>query len=275
MPISRMYRKTVLTTYFKEVDAIPPATHADNIHWAETKNYQALAKANLRFVISVATEYQGRGLPMEDLIAEGNVGLVKAVKRFDSSRGFRFVTYAVWWIRQAIMEALNDTSRIVRLPVNRVKELNRIIRFTEDYAKTTGCEPHINEIAEAVEQSTQEVELLLRTSQVHLSLDAPLVDTDTAILADVSMEASEGPEAEENAEMDDMQTKIREVFQCLSVREVDVLEKRFGLDGNGGMTLEAIAQVYEMTKERVRQIEKGALEKLRKPQRAKMLAELV
>ena len=231
---------------------------------------EKLTKANLRFVVSVAKQYQNQGLSLGDLINEGNLGLIKAGKRFDETRGFKFISYAVWWIRQAILQALAEQSRIVRVPLNRAGALHRIGKRTSTLLQELGREPTVDEIADELDISHEEVERTLAISQTHLSLDAPLSPgEDNRLLDYLADQVSAGPD-------DDTYDKalsftIEEALATLKEREAKVLRLYFGLDGQDPMTLEEIGSLLGITRERVRQIKEKALVRLRHASRARFL----
>lgn len=221
-----------------------------------------LVKANLRFVISVAKEYQGQGLPLQDLISEGNLGLIKAAQRFDETRGFKFISYAVWWIRQSILQALAEQSRVVRLPLNRVGAINKVGRALEQLEKSYGREPSMTEIADKMEMSTFEVADVLKTSARHLSLDEPFKEEDGNSLLDVI--ESDRYEPPDNTLMkESLRVEIEKILSTLKPREAEIIRLYFGLDGDRPLTLEEIGEHFKLTRERVRQIKEKALRRLR------------
>jgi RNA polymerase primary sigma factor len=231
---------------------------------------EKLTKANLRFVVSVAKQYQNNGLTLGDLINEGNLGLIKAAKRFDEKRGFKFISYAVWWIRQSIMQALAEQSRIVRLPLNRVGSLSRINKTFAELEQKFQREPSTEEIAEVIGVTVEDVRDNLKVGGRHISMDAPFVTGEENSLIDVLSDANESkPDA---ALMSDSLTlEVQRVLSTLTSREADVLGLYFGLNNNSAMTLEEIGERYNLTRERVRQIKEKATRRLRHASRSRTL----
>jgi RNA polymerase primary sigma factor len=231
---------------------------------------EKLTKANLRFVVSVAKQYQNHGLTLGDLINEGNLGLIKAAKRFDETRGFKFISYAVWWIRQSIMQALAEQSRIVRLPLNRVSSLNKISKTFSDLEQQFQREPSPEELAEVIGVTTQEVIDNLKVSGRHVSMDAPFAQGEENSLLDVLTDSNEEtPDAGLLA--DSLKKEVQRALSTLTEREAQVLGLYFGLDGNNAMTLEEIGEEFSLTRERVRQIKEKATRRLRHTSRSKTL----
>jgi RNA polymerase primary sigma factor len=219
-------------------------------------------KANLRFVISVAKEYQGQGLPLQDLISEGNLGLIKAAQRFDETRGFKFISYAVWWIRQSILQALAEQSRVVRLPLNRVGAINKVGRALEELEKEFGREPSMDEIAEKMAMTSFEVADVLKTSARHLSLDEPFKEEEGNSLLDV-IESDRYQPPDGSLMQESLRVEIEKVLSTLKPREAEIIRLYFGLDGDRPLTLEEIGEHFKLTRERVRQIKEKALRRLR------------
>jgi RNA polymerase primary sigma factor len=231
---------------------------------------EKLTKANLRFVVSVAKQYQNNGLTLGDLINEGNLGLIKAAKRFDEKRGFKFISYAVWWIRQSIMQALAEQSRIVRLPLNRVGSLNRISKTFSDLEQKFQREPSTEEIAEVIGITNEEVQNDLKVSGRHVSMDAPFAQGEDNSLLDVLSDANEStPDADLIA--DSLTKEVQRALSTLTTRESEVLGLYFGLNNNSSMTLEEIAEKFNLTRERVRQIKEKATRRLRHTSRSRTL----
>jgi RNA polymerase primary sigma factor len=231
---------------------------------------EKLTKANLRFVVSVAKQYQNNGLTLGDLINEGNLGLIKAAKRFDETRGFKFISYAVWWIRQSILQALAEQSRIVRLPLNRVSSLNKISRSFSELEQKFQREPSIEELAEVMEISTEEVVDNMKVSGRHVSMDAPFVNGEENSLLDVLTDENEDtPDAKLMS--DSLQLEVARALAMLTVRESDIISLYFGLNGKQAMTLEEIAENFKLTRERVRQIKEKATRRLRHTSRSRTL----
>jgi len=231
---------------------------------------EKLTKANLRFVVSVAKQYQNNGLTLGDLINEGNLGLIKAAKRFDETRGFKFISYAVWWIRQSIMQALAEQSRIVRLPLNRVGSLNKISKTFSELEQKFQREPSADELAEVLNISTDEVSDTMKISGRHVSVDAPFVQGEENSLLDVlENDSEETPDSE--LMMDSLRKEVQRALSTLTQREADVISYYFGLNGEQALTLEEIGQKYNLTRERVRQIKEKATRRLRHSSRSNTL----
>ena len=231
---------------------------------------EKLTKANLRFVVSVAKQYQNQGLSLSDLINEGNIGLIKAAKRFDETRGFKFISYAVWWIRQAILQALAEQSRIVRLPLNRVGTLHKIGKISSSLEQEYGREPSPDEIARELELSTVEVSDTLKISNTHLSLDAPFSVSEDNSLMDV-LEDEFQPAPDEDLLTESLKVEIERALGSLSAREAEVINLYFGLNSEKALTLEEIGTRFNLTRERVRQIKEKAIRRLRHASRSKSL----
>ncbi|HEV8514334.1 MAG TPA: RNA polymerase sigma factor RpoD/SigA [Cyclobacteriaceae bacterium] len=231
---------------------------------------EKLAKANLRFVVSVAKQYQNNGMSLGDLINEGNVGLIKAASRFDETRGFKFISYAVWWIRQSIMQALAEQSRIVRLPLNRVGSLNKISRAFSELEQKYEREPSTEELAKVLDMSPEEIENNQRISGRSISMNAPFVQGEENSLLDVLENDSE--ETPDQGLMNSsLQKEIARSLSTLTERESEVIASYFGLNGSPSMTLEEIGDKFSLTRERVRQIKEKATRKLRNGYRSKLL----
>jgi len=231
---------------------------------------EKLTKANLRFVVSVAKQYQNQGLSLGDLINEGNLGLIKAAKRFDETKGFKFISYAVWWIRQAILQALAEQSRIVRLPLNRVGALHKIGKTSSGLEQTFGREPSASEIADELEMSTYEVMDTLKISSRHLSLDAPFNDGEDNRLLDV-LEDKFQPSPDQKLMKDSLKREIEKALSSLTDREAEVISLYFGINREHSLTLEEIGVKFKLTRERVRQIKEKAIKRLRHASRSKPL----
>lgn len=223
---------------------------------------ESLTKANLRFVVSVAKQYQNQGLSLGDLINEGNLGLIKAAKRFDETRGFKFISYAVWWIRQSILQALAEQSRIVRLPLNRVGALNKIGKELSKLEQEYERLPSAAELAESLEMTVSEVADTLKISGRHLSVDAPFAQGEDNRLLDV-LENEETPNPDNELEGESLQVEIERALAKLTQREAEVIRLYFGIGREHSLTLEEIGERFDLTRERVRQIKEKALRKLR------------
>ena len=230
-----------------------------------------LVQANLRFVVSVAKQYQNQGLSLGDLINEGNLGLIKAAKRFDETKGFKFISYAVWWIRQAILQALAEQSRIVRLPLNRVGALHKIGKVSSDLEQNYGREPSAEEIAEQLDMSSNEVTDTLKISSRHLSLDAPFQEGEDNRLLDVLEDEVQAPPDEELFD-EALQKEVVKALSTLTDREAEVIRLYFGIGREKPMTLEQIGTKFGLTRERVRQIKEKAIRRLRHSSRARALS---
>jgi RNA polymerase primary sigma factor len=231
---------------------------------------EKLTKANLRFVVSVAKQYQNNGLTLGDLINEGNLGLIKAAKRFDEKRGFKFISYAVWWIRQSIMQALAEQSRIVRLPLNRVGSLSKISRTFSDLEQKFQREPSTEEVAEVIGVTIEEVQNNLKVSGRHVSMDAPFAQGEENSLLDVLTDANEST-PDSALIVDSLAQEIQRALSTLTTREAEVLALYFGLNNSTSMTLEEIGEKFNLTRERVRQIKEKATRRLRHTSRSKTL----
>ncbi len=229
-----------------------------------------LARANLRFVVSVAKQYQNQGLSLPDLINEGNLGLIKAAKRFDETRGFKFISYAVWWIRQSILQAIAEQSRIVRLPLNQVGSLSRISKAFSKLEQEFEREPSFEEIAAITEISIDKISDALRISGKHVSMDAPFVNGEENTLLDV-IENVESPHADVELMSDSLKKEIERSLGTLTEREREVIMLFFGIGMTHGFTLEEIGAKFNLTRERVRQIKEKAIRRLRHKNRSKLL----
>jgi len=231
---------------------------------------EKLTKANLRFVVSVAKQYQNQGLSLGDLINEGNLGLIKAAKRFDETRGFKFISYAVWWIRQSILQALAEQSRVVRLPLNRVGALNKIGKAFSNLEQEFEREPSASEIAEELEMTPYEVSDTLKISEKHLSLDAPFNQGDDNRLLDVIQDDHQPP-PDDILLNESLRIEVKRALTTLSEREAEVIKLYFGLEREHPLTLEEIGERFDLTRERVRQIKEKAIRRLRHTSRSRML----
>ncbi|MBN2172841.1 MAG: sigma-70 family RNA polymerase sigma factor [Bacteroidales bacterium] len=243
---------------------------AQRIRHGDMEALEKLTKANLRFVVSVSKQYQNQGLSLQDLINEGNLGLIKAAQRFDETRGFKFISYAVWWIRQSIMQALAEQSRIVRLPLNRIGSINKINRAYARLEQEYGREPNSEEIAKLLEVDEDEVEISIKNSGRHVSMDAPLIADEDNSLYDV-ISSDDSPNPDKELIYDSLKIEIERAISTLTPREADVLRCYFGLDRKVPLSLEEIADKYELTRERVRQIKEKAIRRLKQTSRSKLL----
>lgn len=232
---------------------------------------EALVRANLRFVVSVAKQYQNQGLSLPDLINEGNLGLIKAARRFDETRGFKFISYAVWWIRQSILQALAEQSRIVRLPLNQVGALNKMNKTYSKLEQAFEREPTASELASELNLTEDKITDTQRVSGRHVSMDAPLLNAEENSLADMLINA-DAPNADYSLISDSLKREIDRSLSTLTDRERDVVKLFFGLgDYNHGLTLEEIGAKFDLTRERVRQIKEKAIRRLRHSSRSKLL----
>ncbi|MCB0429540.1 MAG: RNA polymerase sigma factor RpoD/SigA [Flavobacteriales bacterium] len=245
-------------------------TLAKRIKEGDPAALEKLTKANLRFVVSVAKQYQNQGLSLPDLINEGNLGLIKAAQRFDETRGFKFISYAVWWIRQSILQALAEQSRIVRLPLNQVGSLNKINKAFSKLEQEYEREPSPDEMAELLEVPEDKVADTIRVSGRHVSVDAPFVDGEDNSLLDVLVN-KDSPTADNTLMSESLQREIERSLSTLTERERDVVRLFFGIGMNHGLTLEEIGAKFDLTRERVRQIKEKAIRRLRHTSRSKLL----
>ncbi|WP_027003209.1 sigma-70 family RNA polymerase sigma factor [Hugenholtzia roseola] len=265
-----------LDKYLQEigkVDLLSPDEEvelAKRIREGDQVALEKLTKANLRFVVSVAKQYQNQGLSLGDLINEGNLGLIKAAQRFDETRGFKFISYAVWWIRQSILQALAEQSRIVRLPLNRVGSLNKISKTFSELEQRYEREPSPEELAEALEITAAEVIDTLKISGRHVSMDAPFVQGEDNTLLDV-LENNLEEKPDSGLMNDSLRREVQRALSTLTPREADVITYYFGLNGEHPMTLEEIGEKFNLTRERVRQIKEKAIRRLRHTSRSKAL----
>ncbi|WP_439481528.1 sigma-70 family RNA polymerase sigma factor [Cyclobacterium plantarum] len=243
---------------------------AKRIRESDQLALEKLTKANLRFVVSVAKQYQNQGLSLGDLINEGNLGLIKAAQRFDETRGFKFISYAVWWIRQSILQALAEQSRIVRLPLNRVGSLNKISKTFSELEQKFEREPSPEELAEVLEVTAGEVVDTMKISGRHVSMDAPFVQGEENSLLDV-LENDGEIKPDDGLMNDSLRKEVQRALSTLTQREADVITLYFGLNGEHAMTLEEIGEKFNLTRERVRQIKEKAIRRLRHTSRSKTL----
>ena len=260
----------VLSSYLKAIDKIPLLTYDEEYEIAlkakngDKKAREKLINANLRFVVSVAKKFRGQGMPLEDLINEGNIGLMTAVDKFEPEKGYHFISYAVWWVRQAILKALAEQSRPVRLPLNRSNELIQIVRAKNDLIHNKGIsDPSVDEIAAASGLDVTLVKNLLEVTRDMISFDSPIKGDEEGDSSyfDFVEDKTQSPEDDVVNHM--MEKDVRGLLSVLGDKERDIIEKRYGFNGNEPMSLKAIGDEYNLTKERIRQIEKAALQKLR------------
>lgn len=242
---------------------------AQRIRKGDRKALERLTKANLRFVVSVAKQYQNQGLSLPDLINEGNLGLMKAAEKFDETRGFKFISYAVWWIRQSILQAIAEQSRIVRMPLNQVGSVNKINRMLNRFEQENERRPSIEEIAEETDIPEEKVDDAMRVNTHHISVDAPFIDGEDNGLLDVLIN-DDSPMADRPLVLESLRSEIQAALRNLTERERNVLEAYFGI-GQNEMTLEEIGVKYGLSRERVRQIKEKAIRNLRNTTKSKLL----
>ncbi|PWJ39233.1 sigma-70 family RNA polymerase sigma factor [Sediminitomix flava] len=265
-----------LDKYLQEIGKVDLLTPDEEVELAkriregDQRALEKLTKANLRFVVSVAKQYQNQGLSLGDLINEGNLGLIKAAQRFDETRGFKFISYAVWWIRQSILQALAEQSRIVRLPLNRVGSLNKISKTFSELEQKYEREPSPDELAEVLDVTTNEVVDTMKISGRHVSMDAPFVQGEENNLYDV-LENDQEEKPDTELMNDSLRREVQRALSTLTKREADVITLYFGLNGEHSMTLEEIGEKFNLTRERVRQIKEKAIRRLRHTSRSKAL----
>ena len=265
-----------LDKYLQEIGKVDLITAEEEVELArkikqgDQLALEKLTKANLRFVVSVAKQYQNQGLTLPDLINEGNLGLIKAAQRFDETRGFKFISYAVWWIRQSILQALAEQSRIVRLPLNKIGSINKINKAYAQLEQEHERQPSAEEIGNMLEMSEHDVKESMRNSGRDVSMDAPLVDGEDSNLYDV-LRSAESPNPDADLLNESLRTEIERSLATLTPREADVIRLYFGLSGQHPMTLEEIGETFDLTRERVRQIKEKAIRRLKHTSRSKIL----
>ena len=265
-----------LDKYLQEIGKVDLITAEEEVELAQKIKagdqiaLEKLTKANLRFVVSVAKQYQNQGLTLPDLINEGNLGLIKAAQRFDETRGFKFISYAVWWIRQSILQALAEQSRIVRLPLNKIGSINKINKTFAHLEQAHERVPSAEEIAKELDMTVEDVKQSLKNSGRHVSMDAPLIDGEDSNLYDV-LRSGESPNPDKELLHESLRTEIERALDTLTPREADVVRWYFGLAGQHSMTLEEIGETFDLTRERVRQIKEKAIRRLKHTSRSKIL----
>lgn len=267
-----------LDKYLQEIGRVELLSAEEEVELArkikagDRKALERLTKANLRFVVSVSKQYQNQGLTLSDLINEGNVGLIKAAERFDETRGFKFISYAVWWIRQSILQALAEQARIVRLPLNKIGTINKINRAFSELEQKFERPPSAEELAELLECTTEDVKQSLSNTNRHISMDAPLVEGDesSSSMYDVLLNDTM-PSPEQELVVESLRTEIERSLSTLTPREGDVVRLYYGLNGRTALTLEEIGERFDLTRERVRQIKEKAIRRLKNTARSRML----
>lgn len=267
-----------LDKYLQEIGRVELITAEEEVELAkrikegDMKALDRLTKANLRFVVSVSKQYQNQGLSLPDLINEGNLGLIKAAQRFDETRGFKFISYAVWWIRQSILQALAEQARIVRLPLNKIGIINKVNKAFAELEQELGRTPTIDELAEALEVSNADIKNSIANNGRHISMDAPLKEGDesSSSMYDV-LQNSESNNPEKDLILESLRSEIERSLSTLKMREADVIRLYFGLGDQPPMTLAEIGLRFELTRERVRQIKEKGIRKLKNTSRSKML----
>lgn len=242
---------------------------AQRIRKGDKRALERLTKANLRFVVSVAKQYQNQGLSLPDLINEGNVGLIKAAEKFDETRGFKFISYAVWWIRQSILQAIAEQSRLVRLPLNQVGSVNKIARELSRFEQEHERKPSVDEIAERVDLPEDKIADAMKANSRHVSMDAPIADGEDSSLIDFLSGDSSNTDRE--LAIESLKAEVSRILKLLTDKEQKVLRAFFGIDGSPEMTLDEIGEKYNLTRERVRQIKEKALRRLRHNTKNKLL----
>ncbi len=269
--------ENVLSIYLKEINRIPLLTreeedrHARQAAKGDKKSQEVLIRANLRFVVNVAKKYQNQGLPLVDIISEGNIGLMNAIERFDVERGYHFISYAVWWIRQAILKAICEKSRMIRLPLNRANELVQIEKARKTLQSENGMDPEIKEIADILDLDKSHVSDLINISRDLISLESPVnQDKDASQVGDF-VENDRYTAPDEAIIEKSLREDINMILATLSDKEAEILQYRFGLNGKRPMSLKEIGDKYRLTKERIRQIEKKAIKRLQHPTRSQLL----
>ena len=265
-----------LDKYLQEIGKVDLITAEEEVELAQRVKQgdqlalEKLTKANLRFVVSVAKQYQNQGLTLPDLINEGNLGLIKAAQRFDETRGFKFISYAVWWIRQSILQALAEQSRIVRLPLNKIGSINKINKTYAFLEQSHERPPSAEEIANELDMTINDVKESMKNSGRHVSMDAPLVEGEDSNLYDV-LRSGESPNPDKELIHESLRTEIERALETLTPREADVIKLYFGLGNHHPMTLEEIGETFDLTRERVRQIKEKAITRLKHTSRSKIL----
>jgi RNA polymerase primary sigma factor len=270
-------RETVsLDKYLHEIGKVDLLTTEEEVNLArrlkegDKAALDQLVKANLRFVVSVSKQYQNQGLSLPDLINEGNLGLIKAAQRFDETRGFKFISYAVWWIRQAILQALAEQARIVKLPLNKIGSINKVNRAFIELEQRYEREPSIDELSEVLELAPNDIKEALKSSSRHVSMDAPISQDEESNMYDVLL-SNETPAPDRGLLNDSLRKEIERALATLTLRESAIIKLYFGLNGKHPHTLEEIGEELDLTRERVRQIKEKAIKRLKQATRSKVL----
>jgi len=267
----------VLSMYLREINRIPLLSREEENEYAtraalgDELAKAILAKSNLRFVVNVAKKYQNQGLPLADLIAEGNIGLLNAIEHYDVTKGYHFISYAVWWIRQAILKAICEKSRMIRLPLNRANELVQIEKARNLFEGELSEDAEIREVAEFLEMEPEHVKDIISISRDLISLDAPVYDEKNSTTVGELIENEHHESPEQNAIQSSLREDINKVLAALTAKEREIIEYRFGLNGKRPMSLKEIGDRMHLTKERIRQIEKAALKKVAVPETMEIL----
>src|SRR6056297_1148349 len=266
--------ENIISIYLKEINKIPLLTREEEDFYArraakgDQEAIDKLVSSNLRFVVNVAKKYQNQGMPLSDLINEGNIGLINAIERFDVDKGYHFISYAVWWIRQAILKAISEKARMIRLPLNRANELVQIDKARKQLQSGKANDPEIDEIADAVNMDRDHVASLISISQDLVSLETPVyADKGTSQLGDF-IEDRDYRAPEDKAMDQSLKEDINKMLRTLSEKEAEIIQYRYGLNGRTPLSLKDIGDKYSLTKERIRQIEKKAIKRLQHPSRS-------
>lgn len=264
-----------LDKYLNDIGKIPMLTPEEEVRLAQRIRegdqdaLDEMTRGNLRFVVSVAKQYQNQGLSLSDLINEGNVGLIKAARRFDETKGFKFISYAVWWIRQSILQAIVENSRIVRMPLNKVGSYNKVNEAYIHFVQLAEREPTDDELADLLDMSPREVQTMMLSTVRHVSLDAPIANSEDSDATMLDLYSSDdAPEPDLNLMAESLREEVAHGLAMLSPREMEVIASYYGLKGYPALTLEEIAELYGLTRERVRQIKERAIRRLRKSSKA-------
>ncbi len=267
--LDRYLKTNAVSMYLKEIDRIPLLSRNEEIEMSrraaggDRDAKEKLINSNLRFVISIAKKYQGFGIPLSDLISEGNLGLMSAVEKFDYKKGFHFISYAIWWIRQSIMKALSEKSRLVRLPMNRSNELMHIWKYIEEYSKGNGKKPSEENIAEHLSLNRSDVKKILEISQAHSSLEDLFSDDDNGSAEEIFEDMETDKRPDDMAIKSSLKEMVQKILSKLPEREKRIIEYRFGLNGEEPQSLSSIGEKLHLTKERIRQIEQAAINLIR------------